>query len=278
MHDRTVLRRSAAVRWIRRRDARRPPVTAGIALAPPISVAPDRRFPVQRVGLARAPQPQPSQPPPAFPDVHPCRGGHATTLRHCAQHVVYMRSPRAAFLMPQTVACRRPRRAKTVRRTAVESTHDRISLGLQCRPRRAEGRPGHAQGRLRAWQAAQAAAPAHRPGDRRLFDDRRGRSRHGVPVGRQGQLRAARHPAVVAASIAAAVRARGRQPRPEAAGLSRRRAAALSREPRGCIPDCRAGHVQRRQAADPRRGDDVLAVLATAPWRAVSRRDGDRRD
>ena len=43
-------------------------------------------------------------------------------------------------------------------------------------------------------QARQAPASPGRPGDRRLRDDRGGRPRHGLRLGRQGQLRAARHP------------------------------------------------------------------------------------
>ena len=45
---------------------------------------------------------------------------------------------------------------------------------------------------IRSQQAAEAAAPPGRSGDRRLRHDRARRSRDGVPVRRQGQLRAAR--------------------------------------------------------------------------------------
>ena len=40
---------------------------------------------------------------------------------------------------------------------------------------------------------------------------------------------------------------------------------------RRAVPHRRAGHLQRRQAPDPRRQDDVLPVLAAAPRRAVPR-------
>ena len=60
-------------------------------------------------------------------------------------------------------------------------------------PRRA-GREGKARGQ----QAGQAPAPQRRPGHRRLQHDRGGRPRHGLPLRRQGQLRAARHPAAAA--------------------------------------------------------------------------------
>jgi dihydroneopterin aldolase len=54
--------------------------------------------------------------------------------------------------------------------------------------RRTPGRTG----RARTQQAAQAPAAADRPGDRRLQHDRGPRQGDGLPVGRQGQLRAAR--------------------------------------------------------------------------------------
>ena len=53
-----------------------------------------------------------------------------------------------------------------------------------------------AQGRIRGEQAAEAPAPPGRRGDRRLRADRARRPRDGLPVRRQGQLRAARHPAL----------------------------------------------------------------------------------
>jgi hypothetical protein len=71
-----MLQRSAIVRGFRRRDAWRPFVPAGIALAHSTSVAPGRRFPVQRVEL-HAPQRQPSQPPPL------CRRRGALSWRPC---------------------------------------------------------------------------------------------------------------------------------------------------------------------------------------------------
>jgi hypothetical protein len=59
-------------------------------------------------------------------------------------------------------------------------------------------------------------------GHRRLRHDRRGRSCHGVPVGRQGLLHAARHP-VEPASAARRCSSRSRgQSRSEAAGVSGR--------------------------------------------------------
>ena len=90
--------------------------------------------------------------------------------------------------------------------------------------------------------------------------------------GRQGQLRPARHPADAQGPRAVPVRGHRREPRPEAAGLSGRRAAALPRVARRAVPHRRAGHLQRRQARDSRRRHDVLALLAAAARRALSRR------
>src|SRR4029078_7650139 len=84
--------------------------------------------------------------------------------------------------------------------------------------------------------------------------------------------------AIAAEALAAAVLDRRGESRPEAAGLSRRRAAALSRGARRTLPHRRAGHVQRRQARDSRRRHDVLAVLTIAARRALSRRGRARRD
>ena len=72
---------------------------------------------------------------------------------------------------------------------------------------------------VREQQAAQAPAPPGRPGDRRLQHDRGRRQGDGLPVRRQGQLRAARHPDDAARARADRLRDRRRQPRPEAAGL-----------------------------------------------------------
>ncbi len=125
---------------------------------------------------------------------------------------------------------------------------------------------------------APAGAPARpgRQGDRRLPHDRARRSRDGVPVRRQGLVHAARHPAVAPAQRAGRLRADRRQSRSEAAGLSRARAARLSHRARRAVPHHRAGHVQRREARDPRRQDDVRPVLAPAARRAVSLRRRER--
>ena len=129
-----------------------------------------------------------------------------------------------------------------------------------------------------ANKLTQAPAPPGRRGDRRLLDDRGRRPRHGLPVRRQGQLRAARRAAARCASARrcrfeiVAVNLDQKQP-----GFPGRRAAALPRVARRAVPHRRAGHLQRRQAPDPRRRDDVLAVLAPAPRRALPRRGRARR-
>ena len=61
-------------------------------------------------------------------------------------------------------------------------------------------------------------------------------------------------------------------------GFPGARAAALPRRARRAVPHRGAGHLQRRQARDPRRQDDVLAVLAAAARRALPRRGRARRD
>jgi hypothetical protein len=73
------------------------------------------------------------------------------------------------------------------------------------------------------------------PRHHRLQHDRRGRPGHGLPVRRQGLLHAAGRPADLQKAGAGALRTAGREPRPEAARLSRRRAAAL-RWPRRGVP------------------------------------------
>ena len=130
-------------------------------------------------------------------------------------------------------------------------------------PRKAEFEANKLRKRLRR-QVGEAI------GDYGLIEPRR--PRDGLPVRRQGQLRPARHPADAQGPRAVPVRGHRREPRPEAAGLSRRRAAALPRVARRAVPHRRAGHLQRRQARHPRGRDDVLAVLAAAPRRALPRR------
>ena len=146
------------------------------------------------------------------------------------------------------------------------------------RPAPARAAPRPAEGRVRGQQAEEAPAPAGRRGDRRLRPDRAARPRDGLRVRRQGQLRPARHPADAQGARAVPVRGDRGEPRPEAAGLSRRRAAALPRGARRPVPHRRAGHLQRRQARHPRGRHDVLAVLAPAPRRALPRRGRNRRD
>ena len=83
-------------------------------------------------------------------------------------------------------------------------------------PRKAEFEANKLRKRLRRQVGAAIA-------DYAMIEARR--PRHGLPVGRQGQLRDARHPAVARRARAGAVRHRRGQPRPEAAGLPGRRAA-----------------------------------------------------
>ncbi len=106
--------------------------------------------------------------------------------------------------------------------------------------------------------------------------DRRGRSRHGVPVGRQGLLHAARHSVEPAAQRAGELRDHGGQSRSEAAGLPRRGAAAISRGSGGPLPHHRAEHLCRGQAGHSRGQDDVRPVLASAARRLVSFRGRER--
>ena len=60
------------------------------------------------------------------------------------------------------------------------------------------------------------------------------------------------------------------QSRPEAARVSASTCCPSICVDRRAVSHHRAGHLQRRQARDPGRPDDVLAVLAAAPRRAVS--------
>ena len=77
-------------------------------------------------------------------------------------------------------------------------------------------------------KAGQAPAPSGRAGHRRFQHDRRRRQRHGVPVRRQGLVRAARHADRAAAQGPGELRTGRCAPRPEAARLSGRGAAELS--------------------------------------------------
>ena len=75
-----------------------------------------------------------------------------------------------------------------------------------------------------------------------------------------------------------ALRARRGQPRPEAARASRRTCCpTTSTRARRAVPHRAAGHLQRGEARHPRGQDDVLAVLAAAPRRALPRRGRARR-
>ena len=56
-----------------------------------------------------------------------------------------------------------------------------------------------------------------------------------------------------------------------------RRPAGIPRRPGRAIPNHRAGHLQRSEARDSGRQDDVRPLLAPAPWRAVSVRIRKRR-
>ena len=132
--------------------------------------------------------------------------------------------------------------------------HERTA-GPRCRPR-----SGASAARLRGLVGK--AIEDYR-------DDRGRRPRDGLPVGRQGFLHAAGHAAVAPAQRAGGLRADRGEPRPEAAGISGARAARLPALAGRALPHHRAGHLQRREAADPRGPHDVLAVFAHAPRRAV---------
>ena len=113
--------------------------------------------------------------------------------------------------------------------------------------------------------SCQAPAPSGGPGHRRLQHDRRRRQGDGVPVGWQGQLHAAGHPdepakrapikfELVAVNLDQSSLASPDHVLPE----------YLARW--GALPHRDPGHLRHRQASDPRGQDDVLAVLAAAPW------------
>ena len=97
----------------------------------------------------------------------------------------------------------------------------------------------------------------------------RGRSRDGLPVGRQGLVHAARPAALASAQRTGALRAARGQSRSEAAGLSAQGAAAIPASHRRPLPHHRAGHLSRGQARDPRGPTMCWPVLAAAPRRAV---------
>ena len=160
--------------------------------------------------------------------------------------------------------------------TPATDTRQRSARAVATGSGRDPARP--AEGRVRGQQAAQASAPAGRRGDRGVRAHRAARPRDGLRVGRQGQLRAARHPAEPQGTGAVPVRGDRDEPRPEAARLPRRRAPPLSRSARRPFPHRRAGHLQRRQARHSRWRHALLAVLAPAPRRDLPRRVGNRRD
>ena len=127
-----------------------------------------------------------------------------------------------------------------------------------------------AKGNLGQFPATRRApARSGRQGDRRFQDDRRGRSRDGLPVRRQGFLHAARHAAVAAARSAGQLRTLRGQPRPEAARIPGARAARIPGEPRRPIPRDRAGHLQRRAPRDTGGPHAVRALQPPAARRPV---------
>ena len=96
---------------VRRRDARRPFVPAGIALARSTSVAPGRRFPVQRVELPLLSVNRRNHLPLPLPAAFR-RRVRATPCNAACMHVVYTRQRSRVCVVPQTVADPHPRRAQ----------------------------------------------------------------------------------------------------------------------------------------------------------------------
>src|SRR5258706_3675208 len=175
-----------------------------------------------------------------------------------------------------------PRRRRRARHLPLGRVHEDASNVCSLPVGSDEGSPQggrgffdrHPQSRFRVRQARQAPAPPRGPGDRRLLDDRGWRQGDGVPVGRQGQLRAARRAHEAAREISGPFRARCREPRPAPPRVSRARAARVSDRARRAFPHRGAGHLQRGEARHSRGQDDVRAVLAAAPRRALPRGRG----
>src|SRR5258708_1109385 len=130
--------------------------------------------------------------------------------------------------------------------------------------------PVHPRAAVAGGPGREARVPARRPGDRRLRHDPRGRSRHGVPLGRQGQLRAARCAPEAARALAGFVRPHRRQPRSTPPGVSRPRPARLPRVAGRSPSDRGAGHLFGVECRRPGSRNDVRPFLASAPRRPRS--------
>ena len=193
---------------------------------------------------------------------------------------------RGAVRQPAGVAARaRARDGREPRRTAARAARDRpaavrravpalpgaqVPRGiLECRHDSGDHR------NLRKFPPPRGPHPRPgRKGDRGLQHDRGGRPRDGLPVRRQGFVHAPRHAALAAARRARGFRALRREPRPEAARLSRARAARLPRIARRALAHHRAGHLFRRPARDPRGAHAMRAVQPPAPGSALPLRAG----